>query len=128
MCGITGIWTQHNDQDRIRAEVKEAVASLRHTGPDDEGTWMNGLGVALGHTRLSILDLSEFGHQPMVSNDGRYVIVFNGEIYNFAEVRTSLNGPKHVLKVYYNDTYRVNSSTVQSRDSQSYLIPGSKQT
>ena len=88
MCGITGIWTQSPNQIRIRADITEAVARLRHRGPDDEGIWMNGAGVALGHTRLSILDLSDLGHQPMVSADGRHVIVFNGEIYNFAEIRT----------------------------------------
>lgn len=90
MCGITGIWTQDSAEDRIREQITEAVARLRHRGPDDEGFWMNGSGVALGHTRLSILDLSELGHQPMVSSDGRHVIVFNGEIYNFAELRDRL--------------------------------------
>jgi len=90
MCGITGIWTRDHDQDCIRADVETAVARLRHRGPDDEGIWANGSGVALGHTRLSILDLSNSAHQPMVSRDGRYVIVFNGEIYNFREIRSRL--------------------------------------
>lgn len=90
MCGITGVWSRDQQQDRIREEITEAVATLRHRGPDDEGIWMNGTGVALGHTRLSILDLSDHGHQPMVSPDGRDVIVFNGEIYNFAEIRSRL--------------------------------------
>ena len=67
MCGITGVWAPGRDQHRIGSEITEAVASLRHRGPDDEGVWVNGEGVALGHTRLSILDLSDFGHQPMVS-------------------------------------------------------------
>lgn len=97
MCGITGIWSQDNNQDRIRAELAEAVARLRHRGPDDNGTWMNGTGVALGHTRLSILDLSSLGHQPMVSRDGRYIIVFNGEIYNFAGVRKELAALGHTF-------------------------------
>ena len=90
MCGITGIWTKDNNLDRAREEVTQAVASLRHRGPDDEGIWMNNSGVALGHTRLSILDLSHLGHQPMVSADGRHVIVYNGEIYNFADIRAKL--------------------------------------
>jgi asparagine synthase (glutamine-hydrolysing) len=97
MCGITGIWTQGNNLDRTREELRQAVASLRHRGPDDEGTWMNGTGVAFGHTRLSILDLSHLGHQPMVSTDGRYVITFNGEIYNFADIRSRLASAGHVF-------------------------------
>ncbi len=90
MCGITGVWSQNAAQDRIKEEITEAVAALRHRGPDDEGIWMNGDGVAFGHTRLSILELSPLGHQPMVSRDGRFVLLFNGEIYNFVEVRKRL--------------------------------------
>jgi asparagine synthase (glutamine-hydrolysing) len=73
--------------------------TLRHRGPDDSGTWSARFGsardetaVALGHTRLSILDLSERGHQPMISDDGAFVISYNGEVYNFREVRTELEG------------------------------------
>ena len=97
MCGITGVWSQNGAQDRIKEEITKAVAALRHRGPDDEGIWVNGRGVALGHTRLSILDLSQLGHQPMVSRDGRWVIVFNGEIYNFAEVRDRLQAAGHTF-------------------------------
>ena len=65
--------------------------NLRHRGPDDMGTWADErAGVALGHTRLSIIDLSPLGHQPMVSASGRLVVVFNGEIYNFAELKKEL--------------------------------------
>ncbi len=67
------------------------ATSLAHRGPDDEGVWVDAhVGVALGHRRLSILDLSTEGHQPMVSASGRYVVVFNGEIYNFQELRSEL--------------------------------------
>lgn len=97
MCGITGIWTPDNNQEVVRAEISRAVEALRHRGPDDNGIWVNGSGVALGHTRLSILDLSQAGHQPMTSADGRYVIVYNGEFYNFAEIRATLADAGHTF-------------------------------
>jgi len=64
---------------------------LAHRGPDDSGTWADAeVGVALGHRRLAIIDLSPEGHQPMVSACGRYVIIYNGEIYNFRAIRKEL--------------------------------------
>jgi asparagine synthase (glutamine-hydrolysing) len=66
-----------------------AAAALRHRGPDDRGVWREH-GVGFAHTRLSILDLSPLGHQPMVSRDGRWVMVYNGEVYNFREIRCTL--------------------------------------
>ncbi len=76
------------------AIIVETMASLlRHRGPDDSGVWVDReSGLALGHRRLSIIDLSPTGHQPMCSVCERYVIVFNGEIYNFQELRTELEG------------------------------------
>lgn len=69
------------------------AATLVHRGPDDEGVWVDaGAGVALAFRRLAILDLSPAGHQPMVSGDGRFAIVFNGEIYNFRDLRAELEG------------------------------------
>ena len=65
---------------------------LQRRGPDDAGTWSNSV-VRFGHRRLAIVDLSPTGHQPMVSSDGRFVIVFNGEIYNHAELRPQLSPP-----------------------------------
>jgi asparagine synthase (glutamine-hydrolysing) len=66
---------------------------IAHRGPDDHGVWLDGeVGIALGHRRLAIVDLSPQGHQPMVSHCGRYVVVFNGEIYNHLELREGLNG------------------------------------
>jgi len=65
--------------------------TLHHRGPDAEGVWSDGSRVELAHRRLSILDLSPAGDQPMVSNDGRYVIVFNGEIYNHLDLRNQLH-------------------------------------
>lgn len=95
MCGITGIWSHEADQDRLRAQLQRSVASLKHRGPDDDGVWTSASGIGLGHARLSILDLSAAGHQPMLSHDGRYVIVYNGEVYNFAEIRKSLAAKGH---------------------------------
>jgi len=94
MCGITGFlkfggFPAAESQRVIDAQTQ----TLFHRGPDDEGTWMDAdAGVALGHRRLSILDLSAAGHQPMVSASGRYVIVLNGEIYNHLDIRARLDG------------------------------------
>lgn len=72
------------------------ASRLAHRGPDDEGTWADAeAGVALGHRRLAILDLSQEGHQPMHSHDGRYVLAFNGEIYNFQGLRQELEQAGH---------------------------------
>ena len=97
MCGIVGIWAKNYGKDRFQGDLENAVTSLRHRGPDDRGTWMNDTGLGLGHTRLSILDLSPLGHQPMVSADGRHIVVFNGEIYNFAEIRKELTSAGHTF-------------------------------
>jgi asparagine synthase (glutamine-hydrolysing) len=75
----------------------EAVRRLNHRGPDDRGVWFNDAGVALGFARLSIVDLSPSGHQPMRSADGRFVIVFNGEIYNYGEIRANLEAAGRVF-------------------------------
>lgn len=89
MCGITGFVSA--TQDDMYPSIAAMTKSLAHRGPDDEGTWIDvDLRIALGHRRLSILDLSLDGHQPMISSDERYVIVFNGEIYNFKSLRTEL--------------------------------------
>ncbi len=98
MCGITGIWTNHLDSDGIRAGVQNAIGTLRHRGPDDQGVWLNNAGVGLGHARLSILDLSNSGHQPMISPDRRHVIVFNGEVYNFEQIRSRLSAAGHSFR------------------------------
>jgi asparagine synthase (glutamine-hydrolysing) len=88
MCGITGFWqTKRGPEDPL--EILDRMgATLAHRGPDDSGTFHDAAaGIALAFRRLSILDLSPDGHQPMFSASGRYVIVFNGEVYNFEEIR-----------------------------------------
>ena len=93
MCGFVGFvdaFSKRYGED-LAALARRAAETLRHRGPDDSGVWVdNEAGVALGHQRLSIIDLSAEGHQPMVSACGRYVIAFNGEIYNFRDLRKEL--------------------------------------
>lgn len=88
MCGIAGVVARRNGFD-LGQIVKEMTVRVRHRGPDDAGCFVKGR-VALGHRRLSILDLSALGHQPMEYADGRYVITYNGEIYNYLELRSEL--------------------------------------
>ncbi|HEX6003857.1 MAG TPA: asparagine synthetase B, partial [Burkholderiales bacterium] len=91
MCGITGYWARAGKPEAWLRDLDRSVDTLRLRGPDDRGTWVRqGSDVAFGHTRLSILDLSVTGHQPMQSPDGDVVMAFNGEIYNFADLRTQL--------------------------------------
>ena len=92
MCGIAGFWSARpaGDPRRIVGAMADCLA---HRGPDDHGRWADPeAGVALGHRRLSILDLSPEGHQPMASASGRFQVVFNGEIYNFRQLRSELEG------------------------------------
>ena len=87
MCGIAGVISR---EPRDHARLAEMVEALAHRGPDDAGQFCWEDTVALGHRRLSILDLSSAGHQPMSTADGRYHVTYNGEIYNFIELRTEL--------------------------------------
>jgi asparagine synthase (glutamine-hydrolysing) len=89
MCGITGIWRWRGGDAADTAQWM--TSQLAHRGPDDSGVWSDAaLGVALGFRRLSIIDVSPAGHQPMTSASGRYTIAYNGEVYNFAEIREEL--------------------------------------
>lgn len=88
MCGIMGTWGPLADR---RAVIERGCRTMRHRGPDSDGYWEDAdAGLALGHVRLAIVDLSPAGHQPMVSECGRYVLVLNGEIYNHLELREQL--------------------------------------
>ncbi|MBT5551917.1 MAG: asparagine synthase (glutamine-hydrolyzing) [Nitrospina sp.] len=98
MCGIAGIFGQTTTPS-LPGMAETMVASLVHRGPDDNGVWVDeDANIALGHRRLSILDLSLEGHQPMLSADGRYVMVFNGEIYNHSELRVDLEKESESLE------------------------------
>jgi asparagine synthase (glutamine-hydrolysing) len=93
MCGIAGFVETRGSRssDALRELVGRMVDVLRHRGPDDQGTWVDARrGVALGHDRLSVIDLSDAGRQPMVSAGSRYVLSYNGEIYNHEALRDQL--------------------------------------
>src|SRR6266851_1513557 len=96
MCGIAGFWFKSDVPEAAQQWLKDSVTSLHHRGPDDSGLWFDG-GVGLGHARLSILDLSPLGHQPMASRNGRWVMVFNGEVYNVREIRKDLETLGHTF-------------------------------
>ena len=101
MCGIAGFLDTRNalteaDSVRLCARMTDVLV---HRGPDAGGTWVDpGQGVALGHRRLSIIDLSSSGAQPMTSYSGRFVISFNGEVYNFARLRVDLENHGHTFR------------------------------
>ena len=93
MCGIAGIYSkqQHFSESKIR----EMVTTLQHRGPDADGIFV-GVNCALGHKRLSILDLSDHAKQPMTSHNDRFVMVYNGEVYNYREIAAELKQNHHV--------------------------------
>ncbi len=98
MCGITGVIDSgdHSGAFELEADIKRMNNALLRRGPDDEGSWVcSDQGLALGQRRLAILELSELGHQPILSSSGRYVMTFNGEIYNFVELADELKKYRH---------------------------------
>jgi asparagine synthase (glutamine-hydrolysing) len=98
MCGFAGFLQRSRviAADAMADTVRRMADTLRYRGPDDAGTWTDPpAGIALGHRRLSIIDLSPEGHQPMISASGRYVVAFNGEIYNFERLRPELEADGH---------------------------------
>ncbi len=96
MCGICGV-VRFDGRPVGSAEVERVAEAMRHRGPDDGGVHVDGL-VGLGHRRLSIIDLSPLGHQPMANEDRTVWIAFNGEIYNFQELRPGLEARGHVFR------------------------------
>jgi asparagine synthase (glutamine-hydrolysing) len=107
MCGINGMLdlASGTSEEGLRKIVGLGAESMEHGGPDDSGVWVDAVnGIALAHRRLSILDLSAEGHQPMTSHRGRFVVVFNGEIYNYAEIRAELDGSRSIRWRGHSDT------------------------
>jgi asparagine synthase (glutamine-hydrolysing) len=100
MCGFAGIWqTKNLTTDELTRLVKNMALAITHRGPDDSGEWVDAsAGFAVGFRRLSILDTSPTGHQPMLSATGRYVIAFNGEIYNFLDLKDELLQKGHEFR------------------------------
>ena len=97
MCGIAGIYSKNKSLDSLNTIAKNMANAISHRGPDDSGLWQKEC-IALSHRRLSIVDLSNAGHQPMISHCGRYVIVFNGEIYNHISIRKELTNLNKNIK------------------------------
>lgn len=91
MCGLTGFISSPDNATTLAAHGRAMADALRHRGPDDDGIWTDAnAGVCLAHRRLAIVDLSPAGHQPMASAGGRFLIAYNGEIYNHCELRRAL--------------------------------------
>jgi asparagine synthase (glutamine-hydrolysing) len=95
VCGIAGLWRFGGESDTaLQTQIDAMTGSIAYRGPDGDGHWIDPeLGVALGHRRLAIIDLTPTGHQPMVSANGRMVITYNGELYNAAEIAAELATP-----------------------------------
>lgn len=101
MCGFVGFLNSLGGPsgDELEKLARRLAATLRHRGPDDEGVWVDAAaGVALAHRRLAVIDLSAAGHQPMQSRDGRFQLVYNGEIYNHEELREALEADGLVIE------------------------------
>ncbi|MBT5898734.1 MAG: asparagine synthase (glutamine-hydrolyzing) [Rhodospirillaceae bacterium] len=101
MCGLTGSleFEPATPAETLSRQIKAMADTLHHRGPDSDGQWIDAKsGIALGFRRLAIIDLSPAGAQPMTSHDGRYVITYNGEVYNFPELRAELAAKGHQYK------------------------------
>jgi asparagine synthase (glutamine-hydrolysing) len=121
MCGIAGILLSSNYSSEIEASVQRICKNMQARGPDAVGYWSDPqAGLFLGHRRLSIIDLDKRSNQPMSTEDGRYTIVFNGEIYNFGELRLWMQGNGEVFRTQ-SDTevllqlYRLEGEAMLSR-------------
>ena len=91
MCGIVGVFCENKASvEDYREGVSASLDVIRHRGPDSKGTLIHN-NIVLGHARLSIIDLSRNGHQPMTSSDNRYVITYNGEVYNYKDLKQEMS-------------------------------------
>lgn len=105
MCGIAGLILSGGGNASLIGETRAMIDRIAHRGPDDDGVWVDdAAGVALGHRRLAIIDLSPAGHQPMTSACGRYVIVYNGEVYNYRALREEIESLTEVSWRGHSDT------------------------
>ena len=103
MCGFAGFLEAPRNADAAAwpDRLERMGKAIRHRGPDGAGVWIDGEhGIGLVHRRLAIIDLSPAGHQPMVSASGRYVLVFNGEIYNHLAIRAGLNYSRRARRLH----------------------------
>ena len=99
MCGISGVYNSLNKPINSRTIVEKIVKLQNSRGPDDQGIWQSSCGrLCFGHNRLTIIDLSKKGRQPFISNDKNYIITFNGEIYNFREIKKELTDKNVIFK------------------------------
>ena len=96
MCGIAGIFNIDGRPISINI-LKKMTDIMAHRGPDGEGFWTESF-IGLGHRRLAIIDLSSAGHQPMQTENGKYVITYNGEIYNFQNIRLELEAKGYTFR------------------------------
>jgi asparagine synthase (glutamine-hydrolysing) len=114
MCGLAGVIALNGGRVDPTL-VKRMAASLRHRGPDDAGIFIEGA-VGLGFRRLAILDLSPSGHQPMISQDGRYILVYNGEIYNYIELREELQALGYLFRSSGDSEVLLNAYSAWGKD------------
>ena len=125
MCGIAGFWTPGGaEATAAEATVRGMATAVQHRGPDDAGVWCDGAaGLALGHRRLSIVDLTAEGHQPMVSRDGRWVLDYTGEIYNHPELRAALeaSGTRFRGRVLETTTFGPHPSVIPEVEGEAYI-------
>jgi asparagine synthase (glutamine-hydrolysing) len=115
VCGLAGVLdpTATSDSDALHEVVAAMSETLRHRGPDDAGVWTDAeAGIGLGLRRLAVVDLSAEGHQPMASVSGRYIVAFNGEIYNHRQLRNELEGVGHRFRGH-SDTEVLLAAVVQ---------------
>ncbi|PTB95596.1 asparagine synthetase B, partial [Marinobacter sp. Z-F4-2] len=98
MCGIAGCSISQLTSQEVQSLSQRFIEALHHRGPDGNGFWQENDNLLLTHNRLAILDLSEHGRQPMLAESGRYVITFNGEIYNFSRLKSDLEDLGNTFK------------------------------